>query len=46
LAVAHESYHLSVHHIEGPEQYHVALTDKGRVVDVCVHTKLGGTRRG
>jgi hypothetical protein len=46
LAVAHESYHLSVHRIEGREQYHVALTDTGRVVDVCVHTKQGGTRRG
>jgi hypothetical protein len=46
LAVAHEDYHLSVHRIEGPQQFHVALTDTGRVVDVCVHTKQGGTRRG
>lgn len=46
LAVAHESYHLSVHQIQGREQFHVALSETGRVVDVCVHTKQGGTRRG
>jgi hypothetical protein len=46
LAVAHESYHLSVHRIEGPQQFHVGLSDSGQVVDVCVHTKQGGTRRG
>jgi hypothetical protein len=46
LAVAHESYHLSVHRIEGPQQFHVALSDSGRVVDVCTSTKRGGTRRG
>jgi hypothetical protein len=46
LAVAHEDYHLSVHRIEGRQQFHVALADSGRVVDVCVHTKQGGTRRG
>jgi hypothetical protein len=31
--------HLSVHHIEGDQRAHVALSDKGRVVDVCVTTK-------
>jgi hypothetical protein len=46
LAVAHESYHLSVHRIEGPQQFHVALSDTGRVVDVCASTKRAGTRRG
>jgi hypothetical protein len=46
LAAAHENYHLSVHRIEGRQQFHVALTDSGQVVDVCVHTKQGGTRRG
>ncbi len=39
LAVSHEAYHLSVHRIEGEERSHVALTDTGRVVDVCVTTK-------
>ena len=46
LAVAEESYHLSVHRIEGRQQFHVALSDTGRVVDVCTSTKRGGTRRG
>ena len=46
LAVAAESYHLSVHRIEGRQQFHVALSDTGRVVDVCTSTKRGGTRRG
>lgn len=45
LAAADEAYHLSVHRIEGPDRYHVALSDIGRVVDVCATTKrakLGG----
>lgn len=46
LAIAEESYHLSVHRIEGRQQFHVALSDSGRVVDVCTSTKRGGTRRG
>ncbi len=46
LAIAEESYHLSVHRIEGPQRFHVALSDTGRVVDVCTTTKRGGTRRG
>jgi acid phosphatase type 7 len=46
LAVADESYHVSVHRIEGRQQFHVALSDTGRVVDVCTSTKRAGTRRG
>jgi hypothetical protein len=46
LAVADENYHLSVHRIEGNQQFHVALADSGRVVDVCARTKVVGTRRG
>jgi hypothetical protein len=46
LAVAAESYHLSVHRIEGRQQFHVALSDAGRVVDVCTTTKRAGVRRG
>jgi hypothetical protein len=46
LAVASENYHVSVHRLEGRQQFHVALTDSGRVVDVCTATKRGGTRRG
>src|SRR5690606_8399263 len=39
LAVTDEAYHLSVHRIEGRERFHVALSDTGRVVDVCSTTK-------
>jgi hypothetical protein len=46
LAVASENYHISVHRIEGRQQFHVALSDTGRVVDVCTSTKRAGTRRG
>ncbi len=44
LAVSDESYHLSVHRIEGKERSHVALSDAGRVVDVCVTTKRSHRR--
>jgi hypothetical protein len=46
LAVASEDYHVSVHRIEGRQQFHVALSDTGRVVDVCTSSKRAGTRRG
>jgi hypothetical protein len=39
LAVTDEAYHLSVHRIEGDQRAHVALSDSGRVVDVCMTTK-------
>ena len=44
LAVTDESYHLSVHRIEGRERSHVALSDTGRVVDVYVTTKRSHRR--
>jgi hypothetical protein len=44
LAVSDETYHLSLHRIEGRERFHVALTDAGRVVDVCTTTKRGHRR--
>jgi hypothetical protein len=46
LAVADESYHLSLHRIEGRQRFHVALSDRGRVVDICMTAKRGGVRRG
>jgi hypothetical protein len=46
LVTASEDYHISVHRIEGRQQFHVALSDSGRVVDVCSSTKRAGTRRG
>ncbi len=44
LAVSEESYHLSVHRIEGNERSHIALSETGRVVDVCVTTKRSHRR--
>lgn len=46
LAVADEAYHMSVHRIEGPDRYHVALADTGRVVDVCATRKKPQNGRG
>lgn len=34
LALASESYHLSLHRIEGDERFHLALDEHGRVMDV------------
>ncbi len=45
LAVTEESYHISVHRIEGPQQFHVALSDSARVADVCVTKKRAAVRR-
>jgi hypothetical protein len=44
LAVTHQAYHSSVHRIEGRERFHVALSDVGRVVDVCVTSKRSHRR--
>jgi hypothetical protein len=44
LAVTDQAYHISVHRIEGRERFHVALSDVGRVVDVCVTSKRSHRR--
>jgi hypothetical protein len=44
LAVTDQAYHSSVHRIEGRERFHVALSDVGRVVDVCVTQKRSHRR--
>ena len=44
LAVTHKAYHSSVHRIEGRERFHMALSDVGQVVDVCVTTKRSHRR--
>ena len=43
LAVSQESYHLSLHRIEGKQRFHVALSDKSKVVDVCMTRKRART---
>jgi purple acid phosphatase-like protein/calcineurin-like phosphoesterase family protein len=35
LATSSESYHLSLHRIEGEQRFHLALDENGRVMDVC-----------
>jgi hypothetical protein len=39
LAVVDESYHVSLHRIEGKRRYHIALSDRGAIKDVCTTTK-------
>ena len=43
LAVTQESYHLTLHRIEGNQRFHVALSDKGKVMDVCATRKRAQT---
>jgi hypothetical protein len=43
LAVTRESYHLTLHRIEGNQRFHVALSDKGKVMDVCTTRKRAQT---
>jgi hypothetical protein len=35
LALTSRDYHLSLHRIQGEERFHLALDDRGRVMDVC-----------
>jgi hypothetical protein len=35
LAAASRDYHLSLHRIQGPERFHLALDEHGRVMDAC-----------
>ena len=44
LAVTDEAYHCRVHRIEGRERFHVALSERGRVVDVCRTAKRSHRR--
>ncbi|MFI4874065.1 MAG: purple acid phosphatase family protein [Blastopirellula sp. JB062] len=44
LAKSTESYHLSLHRLQGEDRFHLALSDKGRVMDV-VHTRKQGRMR-
>lgn len=46
LAAVAESYHLSVHRLEGPRQFHVALEETGKVADVCMTENKRPSRRG
>jgi hypothetical protein len=44
LAVAQESYHLSLHRLVGKKHEHIAINDADKIVDTCTTTKRA--RRG
>jgi hypothetical protein len=39
LAASGQSYHVSLHRLEGEQRYHMALEESGRIVDVCTTHK-------
>ena len=39
LAAVNMAYHMTVHRIEGDRRFHMALTEGGRIVDVCMTQK-------
>jgi hypothetical protein len=39
LVVANEAYHVTLHRLEGERRFHMALSDDGKVVDVCTTQK-------
>lgn len=44
LAKSTESYHLSLHRLQGNDRFHLALSDKGKVMDVAHTNKLAKSR--
>jgi hypothetical protein len=48
MAAVSQSYHLSLHRLEGAERFHLALGEGGRVMDVCRtgQRKAGAVRAG
>ena len=43
LATASTTYHLTVHRLEGDDRFHMAVDEKGKIVDVC---RTGKKQRG
>jgi hypothetical protein len=46
LATTDEAYHMTLHRLEGEQQFHMALEETGRVVDVCMTQKRPRRRMG
>ncbi|MEW4565408.1 metallophosphoesterase family protein [Bremerella sp. JC770] len=44
LAKTTESFHLSLHRLAGDDRYHLALSDKGKVMDITHTQKMARTR--
>src|SRR5262245_35736065 len=46
LAHVSEAYHMTVHRLEGEQRFHVALSETGKVEDVCMTNGKRPARRG
>lgn len=46
LAAYGDSYHISVHRLEGDHRFHIALSSSGKVADICSTQKKRVARRG
>jgi len=46
LAITDEAYHMTLHRLEGEQQFHMALEESGRIVDVCMTKKRPRRRMG
>ncbi|ADG66390.1 metallophosphoesterase [Planctopirus limnophila DSM 3776] len=46
LAKVSSSYHMTAHHLEGDERFHIALEENGRIADVCMTRNKRAARRG
>lgn len=46
LAASSQSYHMTVHRLEGDHRFHVALEASGKVADVCMTVNKRPARRG
>jgi hypothetical protein len=46
LAAVGESYHMTVHRLEGEQRFHVALESSGKLADVCMTTNKRPAKRG
>lgn len=42
LAVSNQTYHLTVHRLEGDDRFHMAVDETGKIVDVCRTAKKRG----
>jgi hypothetical protein len=46
LAAVSEAYHMTVHRLEGQQRFHVALSESGKIEDVCMTANKRPARRG
>jgi hypothetical protein len=46
LATVGKAYHMTVHRLEGPQRFHVALESSGRIADIYSTTGKRPSRRG